>query len=580
MKVLITLLLAVLICARKVVDPITMEIRMEPKTVDILMKQLINDIQQRNSTSEKFNKEKYESIIRSLQAKIVNEKGNIAESLKELKVLQNKRSAYVTIKKSTSSIDDEIKTTKNSIAIKEKLIKGIQKQIHHVKKALQHNKKVWIQQQAIHLKTLRSLEKRKEKVNNLQEVIDLVNIKNNASNILSQEFIDAIVCGGKEERRAYFFMKEKTDKNSEKLLHMLIKAKDLAEQLIKPSTQTVISNKYNVSMKHAISRRDKAVANVARLQKKLYTLNKQILDVSNECNIASGSIQKSCLKKQYKLQEKRKQLKNVVRRAKSLKIQASLDVSNIQTRISAEVSKISKDQTIEARKKVSDWLQKSDAQMKKARSIAALMSKEEVSNALQENAVVDRIINLRQRRKQVYEKMASVLHKEEKAINSHINILSNAGDKLEKAALKFAKYEAKGALVDKKSESLKVEANEKRSLAADQADEMIVKWRSIVSQENKDIYQLEKKEKQLLKRIEELKDGVMKLTTNITIATLMDEIEEGKTIIKQKTELLRVLNDMIKRMVERSLGKSSVMRKAALARLIELKKYKVDVKKK
>ncbi|KAL7720170.1 hypothetical protein QTN25_002686 [Entamoeba marina] len=271
---------------------------------------------------------------------------------------------------------------------------------------------------------------------------------------------------------------------------------------------------------------------------------------------------------------------NVVRRAKSLKIQASLDVSNIQTRISAEVSKISKDQTIEARKKVSDWLQKSDAQMKKARSIAALMSKEEVSNALQENAVVDRIINLRQRRKQVYEKMASVLHKEEKAINSHINILSNAGDKLEKAALKFAKYEAKGALVDKKSESLKVEANEKRSLAADQADEMIVKWRSIVSQENKDIYQLEKKEKQLLKRIEELKDGVMKLTTNITIATLMDEIEEGKTIIKQKTELLRVLNDMIKRMVERSLGKSSVMRKAALARLIELKKYKVDVKKK
>jgi len=382
-------------------------------------------------------------------------------------------------------------------------------------------------------------------------------------------------------------MKGKTDKSSKDLMHSLEEARDLAYKLTTPTAKTLALRKVRAKMQVQHKQRRILLNKINKLEKKLMNQSQKVDNISKECAISAGIIKKRCQKKLYTAIERRKALKNDIRREKTNLIILKNQIEATKTEVTADVAKRAMEISKNARQKMNVWMNTCSRQMSEARKISGKLAVEQmegcgvyqeaVINKRQE--VIDRLVVLKQRRKENYAKYISLLKKEYEAVGKNIDELSKSGNKFAKAAIVVAKYEGKGVFTgNEKSEALKRMANTQFSRAADESDAIISQWRVLAREQDKEIEGLLKDQKAIKNKIKGIEEGLIRITTNITVGLLKDELQEKKNEVVMKTQVLKTLYSLIKKMVRRSVGKNVVMRKAAVARLMELKKAKVEIK--
>ncbi|EDS89371.1 hypothetical protein CL6EHI_154200 [Entamoeba histolytica] len=598
MKVILTLFILLLVQSKDVVDTVTFEIKPSPKNINDLLTILDKEIERKNSSSIKryeeasvkyqVNREKYSSMLISSKSQMTSVVEDINSIKKELQTLTLKRNALVQVKQNTKEIDQQIIVLKQNKKDKEKALKDINKRSKQLQKEYNKVNIHWEKAQKKRSNEKEFINKRINKINQLKEVISLAIIKNKELKALSQEFINSMVCGNKIERETFFLMKNKTDKNSKRLMKLLQDARNLAEKLTQPKAKDIAKMKFKVQVEILKKNKAKSKSNIEELEKKLTFISQKIQNTLDECKIAAGVIKSSCESKLNTLKEGRKNIKNEIRKEKSKLVDINNEYEKIKTQISEEVAQQALKEAKVGRQKMHVWMERCKKQIKDAREITGKLAIEEMEGCgtYQEavinkrQMVVDRLVMLKQRRKEVYGKYVQLLEKEEKAVNKHIEELSKSGDKYEKSALVFAKYESKGVFEgNQRSEEMKKRANEQRRKAADQADLVISEWRILSREENKEIEELQKKAKEMKKEIKGIEEGLIRIDHNITIGIKKDELQEINNEIVMKHQVLKKLYSIIKKMVRRSVGKNAIMRKAAISRLVDLKRNKIEMKK-
>lgn len=394
----------------------------------------------------------------------------------------------------------------------------------------------------------------------MKSIVKIAQIRNEALKILSQDFLNAIVCSGKHQREAYFFMKKKTDKNSLDLMELLKKARDIAEELTKPSIEDKVKVKFENELKIKQATKVTYENKQSKLEKNLVVLSKQIENKENECIIALGSAKKSCIKELKKLQEQRKNMKKDIEVVKANVFDQSVEVDKVKSEINKIVTNIYMNTVKKSSKEVNEWLLNNNKQMQQARKLSGkLVIEEKFGCGLYQRSVHekrqmidDRVIVLRSRRNEVFDKFIKMLKKEERAIRRQIDNLSKSADKHEKMAIKLAKYESQGVFTtNERSERMKTLANEERKMSADIASGIIYDWRQLAQQQENEIKLTNNEIKRIQIRKREIEDGVMKIDTNITIAILKSEIQELKFVIKSRNDLANILYSLINGMTDR-----------------------------
>jgi len=597
MKVTLILLLTCLAFGKQVVDPTTFEIKPSPKNIKDLFKQLDEEIVKQNATSLKkydnsnisyrVNKEKYENLLVSLNEQKTTKTKEISGKEKELSIAKQRREALQKIKRPTKEIDSNIEEIKSIIRGKKQALKDINKRAKQTKKLVERTIKHWKKAQKKRMNDLYFFNKRVTKINRLKEIVKMAMAKNEALKLLSSDFIDAIVCGNPYERKTLYLMKNKTDKSSKELMHSLEEARDLAYKLTTPTAKTLALRKVHVKMQMQHKQRIILQKKIDKLEKKLMMASQKVDNISKECSISAGIIKRRCEKKLFKAQEKRKVIKNAIRREKANMLMLKNEIEATKTEVSADVAKRAMEISKKAREKMNVWMNTCEKQMNEARKISGKLAIEQMEGCGQyQNAVIhkreeviDRLVVLKQRRKENYSKYISLLKKEYDAVGKNIDELSKSGDKFVKSAIIIGKYEEKGVFAGKeKSEEMKRLANQQLGKAADESDNIISQWRVLARKENKEIEKMVKEEKEIEHKIKGIQEGLIRITTNITLGLLKDELQEKKNAVAMKTQVLKTLYSLIKKMVRRSVGKNVVMRKAAVGRLVELKKAKIEMK--
>jgi len=595
--VVIALLLLYVVSSKQIVDPNTFEIKPSPKNIKELFKQLDDEITRQNSTSLKtydkanisyrVKKEKYNSLLISLRSQMVTKTGEISKKKKELEVLKQRRSALKQIKRSTKEIDANIDEVKSVLKAKEVSLKDINKRTKQTSKLADRTVKHWNRAQRRRMSTLQFLNKRQEKINKLKEIVKLAMAKNEALKLLSSEFIDAIVCGNPIERKTMFLMKSKTDKSSKDLMKSLEKARDLAYKLTTPSAKTLALRKVHVKMQQQHKERKLILKKINDLERKLMEASQKVDNVAKQCAISYGSMKKKCEEDLYRAKEVRRTIKNTIRREKTNLIILNNEMEATKTEVTADVAKQALDRSKAARQKMNVWMNRTSRQMEEARKLSGKLAIEQMDGCgtYQEavihkrQEVIDRLVLLKQRRKENYAKYISLLKKEYDAVGKNIDELSKSGNKFAKAAITVAKYEGKGVFAgNEKSESMKRLSGEQLRKAADESDAIVSQWRVLARLQNKEIETLLREQKVIKNKIKGIQEGLIRITTNITLGLLKDELQEKKNEVVMKTQVLKTLYSLIRKMVRRSVGKNVVMRKAAVTRLIELKKAKIEMK--
>ncbi|ELP85058.1 myosin heavy chain, skeletal muscle, putative [Entamoeba invadens IP1] len=597
MKVVFTLLLVYIAASRVVLDPVTMEARPSPKSIDSLLKMISDDLKNQNSTIKKefdaaeiayqVSSSKYSTLLQSAEDKETTLRQDLIKFQKELNMLEDKRSALKQIHAPTTEIDKKIGETKQTILSLKKSIKIQAKQTKNLKETTRNVERDFVHAQQRQTERILKLNSKQKKTMKLKELTEMAKVRNAELRLFSDELIDVLVCGDDDERKAVFLMKATTDKNAKKMMKIVQEARDLMEEITTPDPEDFEWNKLSGQVKQIEKELQTSINQKEAQENEIKSVSKSVEDITEECKISAGSMKKNCEERLNQKIEERKLANKKLRNLKGEVILNQNRLDELKSVVSGQVAKKAMEKSKTARTQLGMWLAKCKKQLTDAMKLEGDLKKEEVNGCgryqraiiARHEMVEDRIAVLQSRKLRVYRKYVKILKREETAVNNHIKELSHIAKLYEKSALKMAKYEAKGVFSgSERSDLMKQKAHQKRLEASDLSDRVVSMWRAMRKREEKEIEALENDVKTRRKMIKKHADGVMRITSNITLLVMKNELQEIQKDIVMKTEVMTTLSEMVKKMALKAVGKSSIMRHGAINRLVEIKKAKIELK--